>query len=381
MKILIVCASIEVSWGGPPHAALKLGEALAINGHEVKVIAREPQPGAPLVPTPLDTEFLSRSYLSKFWEGFGRKSRRRIRKLVEQSDIIHIHEIWHYLQYAAAKECQDAGVPYVISPHGALSPSAIQHKRLKKILMWPIIQRPILQNAAFLHASSDTETIEFTEQKLSTDAEVWSNGIVVPEKQRDSDHQMIEKEFPQLKDKLVILFLGRIHPIKQLEILCHAYRSLINEAKYSDLHLVIAGPDESGLRPEFEKILTGKDHSSAFTFTGQLGVSEAKAIMHRADIYAQTSKSEGSSLAVLEAAATGTPMVITRGCHFEQAEEFGLGTIVDHNSKSVAIGLSKTIDDIKNGITIDSDSLERFRAEYSWDAIAAKIEKLYLSKL
>ena len=80
---------------------------------------------------------------------------------------------------------------------------------------------------------------------------------------------------PQLKGKRTILFLGRIHPKKGLDILAKAFGTILK--KRDDIQLVIAGPDNEGYKNHIVEILKAENAIGNTTFTGKIGRASCRA--------------------------------------------------------------------------------------------------------
>jgi glycosyltransferase involved in cell wall biosynthesis len=126
-----------------------------------------------------------------------------------------------------------------------------------------------------------------------------------PEFQR----QAFFDEFPFLRNKRIVLFLGRIHPKKGCDILIEAFAQIAS--KDPALHLVIAGPDKDGWRSALEKIVHQSGIYDRVSWTGMLVGDLKWGAFHAADIFILPSHSENFGVAVVEALACGIPVLIT----------------------------------------------------------------------
>jgi glycosyltransferase involved in cell wall biosynthesis len=95
-----------------------------------------------------------------------------------------------------------------------------------------------------------------------------------------------------------------------------------------------------------------------------------------ADIYAQASEAEGSSMSLLEAASLGLPVVVTRECEFP-AEEYGLGMVAEGSPELFAKALARVAEQKRAGALPSQQGLMKFRANHSWRRITEQFEALY----
>lgn len=124
-----------------------------------------------------------------------------------------------------------------------------------------------------------------------------------------------------LPDKRTILYVGRIEPLKGLDILLRAV-SLLREEEENRL-LIIGGSLEND--PELlrlKSLATELDISDIVTFTGAVSQERLPAYYSAADIFVLPSWYESFGLAALEAMSCGTPVVVSR--------VGGLTTFIEH---------------------------------------------------
>jgi glycosyltransferase involved in cell wall biosynthesis len=135
--------------------------------------------------------------------------------------------------------------PYVVSPRGMLEPAALRHHRLRKQLAYQCCDSAILAGAACWHATSPGETATLTARPGARPvAEIPNSVEPLP---ADADARAAARAAVGLSDgRPFVMFLGRLHPIKRLDLLADAFSSIAPE--FPTLDLVIAGPDEGGHR-------------------------------------------------------------------------------------------------------------------------------------
>ena len=121
-------------------------------------------------------------------------------------------------------------------------------KHLKKWLYWPWADYRVLRDAKAVLFTSNQERISARESFwLYKATEIVSGyGTSPPPINTASQLKLLFERFPQLQGKRIILFMGRIHPKKGVDILIEAFGQVANNE--NRLHLLIAGPDEVGLK-------------------------------------------------------------------------------------------------------------------------------------
>lgn len=123
-----------------------------------------------------------------------------------------------------------------------------------------------------------------------------------------------------------------------------AYAELVK--KRNDLHLLIAGNDEGGHEAEVRKWVSGFNISDKVTFTGILGGEKKKAALSGSDIFVLSSYSENFGIAVIEAMASGLPVVVSDQVGiYNDVSNYRAGVVVSCNVNSLKDGILKVIDD------------------------------------
>jgi len=226
-----------------------------------------------------------------------------------------------------------------------LEPWCLNYKALKKRIYAALIQRRILNKAAAIHTITQEEVEHI--KAFGVDSPIFTipNGIDLEEFSELPPREEIEKLYPELQDKKVVLFLGRIHPKKGLDLLARAFGKIARERK--DVHLIIVGPDERGYRSEVERLLVSEGVVEKVTFTGMLTGREKLAALSRADICVIPSYSEVRSIVALEAIICRLPVIITRQCHFPEVAEARAGIVIDSDSAQLAEAMVKLLDNTK----------------------------------
>ena len=255
MRILHVVPSYlpAVRYGGPIFTVHGLCRALAARGHELQVFTTNTD-GAGTTPTPIGTpveldgiqiRYFSCPLLKRlYWApALGRALRHEIGKV----DIVHLHSVFLWPTWAAARAARNAGVPYVLSPRGMLVKDLINRRsRLVKSAWIHLIERSNVEQAAALHLTSQLEgsEVERFGWRLPRLA-VIPNAIDEPISQSGkiaSDVEAITSEQP------LVLFLGRLTWKKGLDRLLHAF------ARTQSGILAIVGTDDENFAPQLVKL-------------------------------------------------------------------------------------------------------------------------------
>ena len=245
--------------------------------------------------------------------------RNRFRESIRAAQGVHIHGVWEphcNVAAAAARACKR---PYIISAHGMLDLWALRQKRVKKALYAALIEARNLQRASCLRALTLDEVQDYRRVGLNGPVAVVPTGVeVTPGISGD----LFWETYPHLAGRRIILFLGRIHQKKGLDLLLEAWSRIPKSS--DDVHIVIAGPDDGSLA-QLKEMVEKLGLQQSVTFAGMLHGEAKWSALRAASVFVLPSHSEGFSVAVLEALAMGLPVIITDKCHFPELEQAKCG--------------------------------------------------------
>ncbi len=377
MRVLQVVPSLSPEWGGPVTVVTNLVQGLVRNNIETTVFAVTGRRVGER-PVKLDgvrTCLFKTDLLARLWTGHAPELAKELRREVSSHDLVHIHELWHYPHYAAYRAAQWATKPYLITIHGELDAWALSQKSLRKRVYMALWQRRILAGAAALQAITEEEKRQVQVHGVWSPVAVIPNGVHPEAYQNLPPRTEFEQRHPELAGGTVILFLGRIHPKKGLDLLARAFGGIVRDRRSA--FLVIAGPDEDGYRGRVEAMLEAEGALGKTVFTGALSGRDKLAALGAADVFVLPSYSEGFSVATLEAMASGLPVVVSRQCFFPEVAGAGAGLIVETDVNELASALIRLIDDPEERQRMGVRGQALVRERYNWDTITDKIIGLY----
>jgi len=206
-----------------------------------------------------------------------------------------------------------------------------------------LIQKRILKEASAIHAITNEEVRQIKNFVNNKNIIMIPNGINPEDFMDLPSRKELEKLYPKLKGKKIILFMGRIHPKKGLDLLAKAFRRIGRER--DDVYLLIAGPDNVDYKEKIEKILKEEGVLDKVIFTGMLKDRKKLVALGGSDIFILPSYSEGFSMAILEAMISKLPVIITHQCNFPEVAEYGAGIVIKPDSEQLTKALSKLLND------------------------------------
>ena len=353
MTILFIVPSLSRLWGGTTVAVLSSFYALRAQGMKVELWSarRDGDEIAPEVLADPDIRFFDSHTSWRYSSG--------LKKALEQEakcfDIIHIHGMWLYPHFIAAKVAARQGVPYIISPHGMIEADALARKGLKKRIYWELIEKHNFQNATTIHAITENEKNQISKLVPAKPCFVLPNGIETLEANPKS-------LFP---DNPTILFVGRIHPKKALDRLIEALMDIPNT------RLIVAGDGDEAYKKEILALVDRLGISKRVEFLGFVGKMAKVELYAKASFLAVPSHSEVLSLVALEAISHGLPVLISRACHFDDIGQNGAGVVMkDNEPSSIADGVRQMLSSDLYGM---SKSAFRLSQKYSLDTVSSRL--------
>lgn len=297
----------------------------------------------------------------------------RLGELIAQAALVHIHGIWEPHCAISARHARRLQRPYVVSVHGMLERWALRNKCWKK---WPysfLIERRNLRRAACLRAVTRAEVEDYRRFGLRVPVAVIPYGVDV---RVGVSPDIFYERFPELKGRRLVLFLGRIHYKKGLDLLCPAWAKV--RERFPETHLVLAGPDFENTRASVENLVAELGIRDRVTLTGMLARDAKWSALAAAELFVLPSRSEGLPVAVLEAMAVGKPVIITRQCNLPEVDERQCGVVIEPDARQLEAALQQLLSMPSGEAIRMGDNGKRLVGErYNWMAVGRQMAKLY----
>lgn len=342
MRVLHVISGIEPENGGPPAVLLGMCRAQREAGLDVSVVATWQRPHAPQVAEQWQDSGVPVTLVGPATGVLSRHPdlTRKIELLTGRADIVHIHAVWEEIQHCAARAAHRLNVAYVITPHGMLDPWNMSHGRLKKRLYLAWRMRTNFRRAAAIHTATAIERRSIDRFGFGPTVLVEPFGVDLDVLSQPPTRDKFHTNWPALagQPRLVVLYLGRLHPGKGLELLIPAFASIAPEVRGAVL--VIAGPDSAGFQSRVEQMVRNAGVSDRVVFTGLLQADDRVAALAEADLLALPSYHENFGMVVAEALAAGTPVLVSDQVNLHpDVAAAGVGVVVRTEVSAVADAL------------------------------------------
>jgi glycosyltransferase involved in cell wall biosynthesis len=354
-------------YGGPIYAVHGLCRALVARGHEVSVFTTNAD-GAGESDVPLDRPVLLdgvnvRYFATSFRRLYVSQSMgNALDDSIAGYDLVHLHSVFLWPVYAAARAAQRAAVPYLISPRGMLVPELIARKSYVAKMLWiRAVERRTFAHAAAVHFTAQTEWDDARKLPMALPSPfIVPNGIDLPPL-----HPL-----PRLTDTL--LYLGRINWKKGLDRLIDALALL------PETMLIIAGNDEEDLIPKLRAQAARNGTAARIDFRGPVAGSAKDALLETSTMLVLPSHSENFGNVVLEAMAASMPVIVTPQVGLApDVEEADAGIVCENEPESLAEAIRGLLHDPARRLATGVRGRELVAHRFTWDAVGARMEQAY----
>ena len=294
---------------------------------------------------------------------------------VAQADVVHIHSLYLFHVWAAARACRRQAKPYLLRPHGTLDPFIRRRRRLEKRVLGLLFQDRVIRDAAALHWTAAEEGELAAPATFGTPGIVIPNGLDLAEFTTLPPPGFLRAKHPEIGDRRIVLFLSRLNFKKGLDLLIPAFAA--TTARHRDLHLVIVGPDD-GMEAAARGWVAAQGIAERTSFVGLLSGAAKLGALRDAACFALPSYSENFGIAVVEAMACGLPVLISdrvniwREIAAAQAGAVAKPELADVTAKLDAL-LGDPVAAAAMGARARSLAVER----WDWVKIAGRLEAVY----
>ena len=330
MKILRSIHSVNPAVGGPIESIKQSSLNLTRRGHVVEIISLD-APEAPWVREfPVKVHALGPGRSSY---GYAPAFTRWLRDRHAGYDAVVVQGVWQYNSFGVWRALRGTTTPYFVFPHGMLDPWFKRRyplKHLKKWLYWPWAEYRVLRDATAVLFTSEAER-RLARESFSLyqcHERVVNYGTAAPDIELESAREDFLNAFPYVRGKRLLLFLSRLHEKKGCELLLEAFAA-IRKSSDRALHLVMAGPcaDAAYLR-SLQDLAAANGGGENVTFTGMLAGTQKWGAFRAAEAFVLPSHQENFGIAVAEALACGTPVLISNKVNiWREIETEGAGYV------------------------------------------------------
>jgi len=370
------------SFGGSVKVAFNVGRELVKRGHEVVVYTSDANNRENRLNVKnAEVEGMEVYYFRNISMWFVKESNlfitpelsKKMKSDLKSFDVVHAHEYTTYQNIIVHRFARKHAVPYVLQVHGSLPKIG---RKGRKWLFDVLFGRRLLRDTSKLIALSEVEAEQYRrvgvpEEKIA----IIPNGIDLSEYANLPPKGSFKKKFNIPENNRIILYLGRIHKTKRIDLLVKAYAHLAKSMKYDDALLVIAGPDD-GYLAEIKSLSAHLNVSDSVLFTGFISSSDKLKALVDADVFV-TPSFYGFPVTFLEAGVTGTPIVTTSLGDTLDWIEGRAGYVTSPTCHELAKAMHAIIsnDDLRQEFSRNSRRITQ--SEFSLAKVVDRLEQVY----
>jgi glycosyltransferase involved in cell wall biosynthesis len=390
LRVLHVAASLAPRFGGPSKVAVEMCEALVRAGLEVVLFTTDLDEWAPWgrltprtlkVPTErsVDQNGVEVRYFKTAWPSrlfFSPAMATELRRRTREFDLVHVHSLYLFPTLAATHYARRFARPYIIRPHGTLDPWHRRRHRFRKAFYNTLIERRNLNGAAAIHYTAEEERELARPLGITAPAAVIPPGIDTDEFDKLPPRDAFRRQYPELADKRLVVFLGRLTPKKGLDLLIGAFASVVRE--FGDAHLVIAGPDDEGYGSLVRRLLQEAGLLDKATILAMVQGEQKLALLADTDVWVLPSYAENFGVAAVEAMACGLPVVLTDRINIHhQVTAAGAGLVVPCRADAVALAIRRILADPALARRLSAGARHLVQSQFTWATAARRLISLY----
>jgi glycosyltransferase involved in cell wall biosynthesis len=371
MKVLNVTVLLDpVFGGGTAERTYQMSKALVLAGANCTILttdvglSEERIAGLAGVKVVALHSILKRFFIVQF-------SWAELKKLVASVDVVHLMGHWSMLNVLVYFIARQTNTPYVVCPAGELP--VFGRSRWIKRLFNLVIGNRILREASGYIAVTADEIPAYVAYGIKAEfVTVIPNGVNENDFKVDASgafrHQFNIKKNP------FILFMGRLNLIKGPDMLLEAF--CLVAKKFPTYHLVFAGPD-GGLLSSLKKRAKASEINNRVHFIGYVAGKDKINAYREADFLVIPSRQEAMSIVVLEAGASGTPVLLTDQCGFNEVGAVDGGVVVKALVGDLAAGLEIMMNKEAKLIEMGNQLRCFVQNNFTWNLISERYLALY----
>lgn len=360
----------ELQFGGPPQKIHALSRGLAERGHDVRVVTLAH--GQRSASHQTVVEGIPVQYLP--W--VGRKAWqlplnwRVLAEAMRWAEVVHGYGLYNLLCPLAAWQTQRQGKPFVLEPQG-MAVARAGNLPIKR-LYHRSFTAYMLRHAAVVIATSPAEAAELGTPTPVDRLIVRRNGIDLEQFRSLPSGESFRSQHGIPNGAPLVLFVGRISPIKNLEMLLRAFA----ETGVPDARLALVGPMlEPDYAAHLRAVCSELALSDVVVFAGPLYGAEKLAALAAADLFVLPSLFESYGNAAAEAVAAGLPVLVTDRCGIAELIHQRAGLAVPVN----VVGLRKGMIDMLSTPIREMNTRRRAEviSELAWEQPIEQMEQIY----
>jgi glycosyltransferase involved in cell wall biosynthesis len=372
MKVLHVIPSIDLRYGGPSSVILEMLRSLQNCGVDVTLLSAISKADEENLKD-LRITFPICAFKACFRANWGIASgfSNWLKQEISKYELVHIHTIFSYTSYIAARYCRAFGIPYIVTPHGALDAYCLKQKWVRKQIYLTCFGFEAFKRASAIHCASSMEKAEVARLISHRNIQVVPFGTDEPK-----TYEASNEHFFKTNNRQIILFLGRIHPIKGIEFLIEAAGRL--RAQRNDFIIAICGNADCHYGKKLQSMVKQRKLDDCFCFLGFLKGPEKTQFLLRSSCLVLPSHHENFGVSVIEAMACGLPVIISDKTGLaDSVVSSGGGMVVRNQISEIESAIKNYLDHPEFRSQVGEKGKKLVEKEYRWRKVVGQMVDLY----
>jgi glycosyltransferase involved in cell wall biosynthesis len=254
-----------------------------------------------------------------------------------------------------------------------LDPVCLRTKRsAKKAYGW-LVDRETIRGASGFHFLSGEEGQRAVVGRAirPDEAVVSPNGV--PETRTTPSRGGLTAAFPDLLGRRVVLHLGRLHPIKGIDVQILALAALPKEERPV---LLLVGPD-CGVWRQLKRLARREGVEDWVRRGGEVYGEQRFDLLAEADLVILTSIYDCNPVVAVEAMTVGGAMLATEGCGLAEAARQGAAVTVPRNPETIACAMRELLADSDRIAVLRQRARQYVEDRLRWDRVLPPLLQLY----
>jgi glycosyltransferase involved in cell wall biosynthesis len=288
-------------------------------------------------------------------------------------DILSVHGLWKYCSVGSQRWHRQTRRPYVVHPHGMLESWAVRNAMWKKRIAALLYENQHLRQAACVRALSEAEAQSIRSYGLRNPICVIPNGVDLPDLRQSNAKT-------QSANPKTLLYLGRLHPKKNISNLIRAWNETLNSQRSNGDRwvLAIAGWDQGGYEAQLRQLTTDLGLLTSVIFVGPQFGADKSECYRACDAFILPSLSEGLPMTVLEAWAHAKPVLMTSECNLPEGFEADAALRIGNAPEEIAAGLRQLVEMSDNDrAAMGTRGRTLVAKSFSWPRIGQQMGAVY----
>ena len=387
MKILHVTNTFYPAWayGGIAQVAYHLCKRLVKRGHDVTVFTTDVYNESSRIKYKDNPDIVDGIKIYRFrnisnWLAWKRYPTPLslvpiAKRKIKEFDVIHIHGSRSPIDVPIYHYAKKYNIPYILQAHGSL-PRIVEKQKLKK-LYDIFFGYKILRKASKVIALTSTEAEQYKKVGVDEDKiEIVPNGIDLSEYENLPQKGDFRSKYSIKDDEKIILYLGRMHAIKGIDLLVEVFSDLVEDL--DNVKLVIVGPDD-GFLSTLKRQIEDLKIDDKILLTGPLYERNKLEVYVDADVYVLPSVYDTFPVTVLEACTCGTPVIVTDRCGIADFVDGKVGYVVEYDKEQLRDAICKVLNEEKLRKQFGENGKKLVMEQFTWSKIVKQLENVYLN--